>query len=174
MSVFISGEGVLILPPNFFIKSSTLSFLFIFRPDSGLTSTSALGGAFSLWSGLVKGGGAGELPLVSGALFSNLFIRFDIREGFEVVPGLFTEALVSFLPGGSSLDGSFMVDFTTLLLLPGNLLGGGFGSLAADEGGRGGGAETSNKESQEEAKKSIPILSMQDYNLFPLRTPQDK
>lgn len=98
-----SGDGDLVLPPNFLVKSSTLVFLSIFLPERGLTSgIGGLAGAASLWLGLAMGEGPrddcaepSEPSLtLSPFLLSNLFIRFDIRVTFEM--GLFGEELVSF------------------------------------------------------------------------------
>jgi hypothetical protein len=148
----ISGEGVLLLPPNFFVKSSTLSFLFILLPERGLVPAPGLEGRSSLRSGLVMGEGSAD-PLPPGGLFSNLFIKFDIREVLAAALGLLKEVDIGFWLGFvlPFMEGllMFLVP-ATLLLLPGPLLFpicafpegglavGGFISPATDEGGMGG------------------------------------
>lgn len=150
----MSGDGVLILPPNFLVKSSTLSFLAILLPESGLTSELGLeGGRSSLWSGLMKWEGLTdepadppELPSTSGALFSNLFIRFEIREVLVAVLGLLTELLVTFWPVPLEKV-TMVVGFGALplvVLLPvafpiGGLVVEGLVPLRAEEEGMGGG-----------------------------------
>lgn len=82
-----------------------------------------LEGRFSLWLGLAKGEGPAddpadppEPPSVSGAgLFSNLFIKLEIREALEAVLGLFTDALVIFWPP-NFLVVPFTEGFATLLV----------------------------------------------------------
>lgn len=101
----ISGEGD--LPPNFSVSSLTDVLFLNFRPVSGLTSGSGLGGgAPSLCEGLVMGDGSDdellEPPETSPFLvsfFSNCFMRFDILAEFALFAGMLGLVLVCGMGG---------------------------------------------------------------------------
>ena len=100
---FTSGETDLLpslgedaLPPNLFIRSLTLAFFSIFRPDNGLSFAEGLGGG--LREGL-EPRGAGLLLLSSNIfILSASFVLLAARGGFVT--------LVTFWIGGTAWAGS--------------------------------------------------------------------